>query len=168
MNHQKILDKLKSKLFDIPEKRTLKIKEFRARGCSHYLHNIQSLACINKDWKKKNDNIVSDGLASKKIYRYYYTNTPVNLIGEPTNPHDKNAIQVIVANKLIGYVPAEECLSVKNIFRKYEIKYISCFIGGGEFKVVSENLTAIKMEEQIYVNNKLPRSKLRGIHPSSA
>lgn len=59
-------------------------------------------------------------------------------------PHDKNAIKIIVAKKVVGYVPAEECLSLKDILKKHEVKYISCFIGGGQYKLVSEDFTTVK------------------------
>ena len=39
----------------------------------------------------------------------------LELIEEPENKHDPNAIKVIVDGKHIGYVPAKKCKKVKNI-----------------------------------------------------
>ena len=36
----------------------------------------------------------------------------VELVPEPTNPHDKNAIKILMDGVLIGYVPADLCLKV--------------------------------------------------------
>ena len=42
----------------------------------------------------------------------------LELIPEPENKHDPNAIKVIVDGQHIGYVPAKECEKVKKILGK--------------------------------------------------
>lgn len=48
----------------------------------------------------------------------------VELIEEPDNPHDKNAIMVCVNRNKIGHVPANKCKYVKEILRNGIIKHI--------------------------------------------
>lgn len=64
---------------------------------------------------------------------------PVKLIPEPNNPYDKSAIQVLIAGEFVGYVPREECDAVGRILKQHEVKYISAFISGGKYKIVSED-----------------------------
>ena len=37
------------------------------------------------------------------------------------------------------YVPREECDAVERILKQHEVKYISAFISGGKYKIVSED-----------------------------
>ena len=46
---------------------------------------------------------------------------PVELVEEPTNKHDPNAIKVVVDGKHIGYVPAKYCKKVKDILHSHTI-----------------------------------------------
>ena len=45
----------------------------------------------------------------------------LELVEEPTNKYDPNAIKVIVDGKHIGYVPAKKCKKVKNILHNKTI-----------------------------------------------
>lgn len=56
-----------------------------------------------------------------------FTDLSVQLIPEPENVYDPNAIKVIVEGKHIGYVPADKCLEVKEILNTRDIKYMDAF-----------------------------------------
>jgi hypothetical protein len=49
--------------------------------------------------------------SSRTIYEYYYDNLngPIELIPDPDNKFDKNAIRVMLDGKEVGYVPAADC-----------------------------------------------------------
>lgn len=51
-----------------------------------------------------------------------------DLIPEPENEHDPNAIKVVVNGKHIGYVPSEMCIEVRNLLTTQKIRYIT--VGG--------------------------------------
>ena len=55
------------------------------------------------------------------------------LIPEPTNEHDPNAIKVIVEGKHIGYVPADQCEEVRTILDTKNIKYMDAFGTADEY-----------------------------------
>lgn len=141
----KLLDKIDFEIETKPdpvtsaEPRKLKEKVFSVAGASYYENNIKKLACRNDDWRKNAATLKSEDKLCRKIYRYNYINKPVKLIPEPTNKHDKNAVQVIIAGEVVGYVPVDIAIEVKDILKNHEIKYISSFISGGEYKVASVN-----------------------------
>ncbi len=151
----KIIDKLVTKLFKAvsaePE-RTLIKEQVNIAGTSYYLSNINKLSVSNKDYRSKPATIISNGDAGKKIYRYTYVNKPVKLEPEPTNPHDKNAIKILIAGELVGYVAASDCRHIKDVLENHDVKYISAFIGGGDYKVVSLNGDVVKWSEHIHVS----------------
>lgn len=149
----RLLDVIKSKLN--PEPRTLKTEEFTVVGLSYYEENIMKLATSNKEYKNKAKTIIENGNTGKKIFQYNFINKPVKLIPEPKNPHDKNAVQVIIAGELVGYIPKEDNKHIKDILSKHEIKYISSFISGGKYKIVSLNEDIYKDEYNIRINIKI-------------
>lgn len=46
------------------------------------------------------------------------------LVEEPTNKYDPNAIKVIVDGQHIGYIPAKKCAKVKSILHSGKVKEI--------------------------------------------
>lgn len=118
-----------------PERKLIK-ESLRAVGVSYYKKNIDKLACKNPDWAFTKAAIVKEHKENVRIFRYNYINKPVKLIKEPTNPHSKNAIQVIIAGELVGYIAESEVMHVHDILDNHEIKYISAFISGGDYKIL--------------------------------
>lgn len=127
-------------------------EDFHVAGSSYYSANIKKLACANEDWKKSGKKLAAEGKVMEKIFRYTYINKPVKLIPEPKNPHDKNAVAVYVAGEQVGYIPAEDAPHVRQVLSSKKIKYISSFIGGGDYKVVSEDGTVVKMDGDVKIS----------------
>ena len=127
-------------------------EDFYVAGSNYYSANIKKLACANEEWKKSGKKLAAEGRVMEKIFRYTYINKPVKLIPEAKNPHDKNAVAVYIAGELVGYIPAEDALHVRQVLSSKKIKYISSFIGGGDYKVVSEDGTVEKMDGNVRIN----------------
>ena len=123
----------------LPEKRILTEETFHAVGVTYYENNIHQLACLNSEWEKAAATIVKEGKAGKRIFKNNYINRPVELIAEPGNPHDPNAVAVHFAGKLVGYISREENQRVRAILEEREIVSLSGFIGGGAYKIVRED-----------------------------
>lgn len=135
--------------------RTLKTEIFHVVGVFYYEDNIRKLACRNPDWKFTTAQIISQGKAMQKIFRYNYINKPVKLISEPTNPHDRNAIVTIIAGEKVGYISRDDNIHVGNILKRHEIKYISSFISGGQYKIVSTGGDINRLEDNISITVKI-------------
>ncbi len=136
----------------LPEKRTLTEEDFRAVGVSYYEANIRKLACRNPDWSKTAAQLLKAGKGGKRIFKDNYVNRPVKLVEEPDNPHDPNAVAVMVAGELVGYISREENARVRNILHSREIISLSGFIGGGEFKIIAEDGSIFKDKNGFNVN----------------
>lgn len=126
--------------------RKLSEETFQAVGVNYYEKNIHKLATTNADWKLSAKKIIADGKIGKRIYKNYYVNKPVKLQIEPTNPNDKNAVAVIIAGELVGYISREDNIHVKDILKHREIISVSGFIGGGEYKIINDDGSVIKAE----------------------
>lgn len=125
--------------------RQLMEETFQAVGESYYENNIRKLAYPNPKWARPATVVVEEGDAGKRIFKHYYGNKPVELKPE-NNPHDKNAVAVYIAGELVGYISREENLHVRDILKNREIISVSSFIGGGDYKVVSETFDTISGE----------------------
>lgn len=140
-------------------KRAYKEEVFYVVGVAYCIDNIKKLTCSNKDYRNSAKTNIADGLIAKKIFQYTYINKPVKLVPEPTNLHDKNAIMVLIAGEKVGYISADENMYVKNILSKCDIKFISSYISGGKYKVVSQNGHVEKEEDNIRIKIKIGYSK---------
>lgn len=136
----------------INEVRTLTEETFHGAGVWHYESNIKKLACANPDWKLKESQVISSGKIGKKIFKHNYINKPVKLEFEPDNKHDPNAIVILIAGEKVGYIAQTDNDHVRNILNNREIKSLSAFIGGGEYKVFTEDGDEIRSSFGFSVN----------------
>ena len=125
-----IYDTIKA-LIQLLKERTEKTLILEVAGTSYLQKELTSVAY--KNWKYNSNNEQSES-STDKIYRYNYTHKSALLIPEPTNPHDSNAIKVLVDGIHIGYIPATACIEVNNMIKHSLITSINVEIYGGEYK----------------------------------
>ena len=146
-------------LFDIfktkPKEKVFTTISFDVVGTSYHENELMNLAQPMKKWEMTKEEIIKKGYCNKRIYQYYFTNNPVNLVPEPTNKHDKNAIAVYIAGQHVGYVSREENIHIKEILTKHEISDISALVSGGKYKTIYEDGKIIKDEDNIVVTIKI-------------
>ena len=135
-----------------PQPRTLTVEDFFVYGISYYEENIEKLACQNPDWKKHAATIVKEGKTEKRIFRHNYINKPVKLIEDPNSSVDPNTVKVFIAGEIIGYINFGDNIKVKNILSNREIKSISGFIGGGDYKIVHQDGSVDKGYNRLNAN----------------
>lgn len=124
---------------------------FYVSGCEYYKDNIYKLAVKNAEWSSTNATIKKHEKCDTEVYRYKFVNKPVKLVPEPSNQYDENAIMVMVAGELVGYISRNDNLHVLDILNNHNVKYISSFIGGGDFKVVREDNSVIRSSNDLFV-----------------
>lgn len=124
---------------------------FEVVGTYYYLENIGKLATRNPDWRKQGKTLAAQGYAGRRVYRYKYINKPVRLIQEDENPHDHNAVMVQVAGEKVGYISNDEAVHVRDILNRRSVKYISAFVGGGDYKIINEDGTFERFEDDPYI-----------------
>jgi len=61
----------------------------------------------------------------------------VTLRKEPTNPHDRNAVQILVGGQPVAYVLATDCAAVHSVLNKrYEVRFVKHFDNSAVFALV--------------------------------
>ncbi len=159
---KKYLKRWLRKLFKLEggnEDSDLKIETFRLAGVNYYEKNIRELARLNPQWKYTAAEAIEHGLVNKAIYKINYVSEPVKLVKEDKNPNDENAVAVYVAGELVGYIKRDENIHVRKLLKKYDIKFISAFIGGGDYKVVYSNKAVEKFSSFNNVTVKIGYAK---------
>lgn len=105
---------------------------------------IDNLLYENPDFKMTKAEIIECCMEDIDIYKYEPFYGYADLVPEPDNPHDPNAIKVIVSNIHIGYVPAKRTKSIKKILDSNNVIAIGCEIFGGPYKVLPDESADIE------------------------
>lgn len=118
---------------------------FRVAGVSYRQQAIEDY-CIKEDLDEedKYDGYSDEDILEEMDYdEYYYeygsvfiTSNDIKLKEEPDNPHDPNAIMVLLDNKHIGYVPRIITNKVSPILKNKDGYDISATIVGGNCKYI--------------------------------
>ena len=121
-----------------PEGPEYEYYNFKVAGISFREKDIiDSLAVENDAYDMTKMELVDMYLIDEPIYKYLVSASTVHLEDEPDNPHDPNAIKVVVDGVHIGYVPAKKSNKVRQILEKSPA--IICNIYGGPSKTVHED-----------------------------
>lgn len=139
----------------LPKDATRLQETFEIPGAFYHRTSIAKVANPNPDWRKSCKSLIKAGKANQKIYRFERTTKTAELVEEPNNPHDKNAVMVIVDGEKIGYIGADENLHVKSILKSKTVKSISATITGGEYKTIISESDMIKDKTGPYVTVKI-------------
>lgn len=108
------------------------VYSFDVVGMKYYEFAINSIGTPIKSYNYAHQSLVK--MDKHLVYKYYFNVDTVDLIPEPTNPTDPNAIMVIVNDAHIGYVPSFFTGIVKEYLKRP--CDITCEIHGGAHKKV--------------------------------
>ena len=132
---------------------------FELPGTRYHKASIAKVANINPDWRKTCKTLINEEKGNQKIYRFMKTTKKAELVQEPDNPHDKNAVMVLVDGENVGYISADENLHVIELMKSNVIEDVSATITGGSYKIVYSEDEMKKGETGPYVE---VRVKYRG------
>lgn len=114
-----------------------KIIRHKVAGVTHYKENILCLALKNPQYSMTKKEMIAADLS--EVYEYNFKTRKTELIPEPTNPHDPNAIKVLIDGKHVGYIKKGSCKHILNLINQNRIEKIESTIGGGKYKTFDFN-----------------------------
>lgn len=109
-------------------------KTYKVAGINHYLSAFKSIGEHNPQYDMSKKEILLAGLAGKEIYKQVFNPQKAEVIPEPDNPHDQNAIKVIIDGVHIGYIKAGSCAHLLKVITENRIEQICCEMRGGQYK----------------------------------
>lgn len=101
-----------------------KREKIKITGVKHYADNIKSLMFENDEYSWSNKDLLDAYIEGDDIPEYISTATHVELIPEPDNQYDPNAIRVEIEGVKVGYVKSGSCSHVKNLLKSPNFKYV--------------------------------------------
>ena len=113
-----------------------KVERHKVAGISFKKEQVESLGILNPDYDMTKREIIDSYLMDERIYQYEFLGLTAQLIEEPDNPHDSNAIKVITDGVHIGYIKKESCSHIKKLIKDNRILDIRAEIGGGKYKLL--------------------------------
>lgn len=128
----------------------LEKQDFYVVGVDYCKSGIRAIRQANPLWRKGVKGLTEAGVINKRVYHYEYINKPVKLVPEPTNTYDTNAIMVQIAGEKVGYISMSDCPTVRQI-SQWDIKYVSAFFRGGEWKHVLPDGELISGEDTLRI-----------------
>ena len=110
------------------------VKEVKHKvaGVTHYKDNILSFARPNPQYGISKKEMIAKDIGT--IYEYAFVTGKTELIPEPTNPSDPNAIMVVIDGKHVGYIKKGSCKHILNLMEQNRIENIDSIISGGKCK----------------------------------
>ena len=133
-----------------PKQNPYKCYSFKVAGISRRQRAIEeNLVTENYEYSLSKKELVESGMIDERIYKYDPTVMDADLVPEPDNPKDPNAIKVLVDDVQIGYVPAEKTDAVKKLLSSKQVQSVTCEFYGGPFKIITEDYDDEK-DKEIY------------------
>ena len=125
-----------------------KTERFKITGTSHYIDNVKKIISKNDDYSMKNSEIIENFAEYVDIPQYELESDRVELVPEPDNEYDKNAVRCEIGGVLVGYVKRESCSHVKKLLSSPDLKEVKRdrFLFGKVKRVCSDS------EGELYVD----------------
>lgn len=112
-------------------------KEYLLAGGHYHSREILAVAPMQSLWRKPDAEVAQDPkLAGRRIYQFRRAEKPAQLVPEPNNAHDRNAVKVMVDGRHIGYISSDDNVQVLGILRRRTVQDVVCAFSGGTYKVV--------------------------------
>lgn len=100
---------------------------------------LPKLAYDNPDYSLSAKELYESYSIGERIFRKDFDDSSCELVPEPNNPYDSNAIKVEVKGVHIGYIKKEDCQRVKRLLDSPDFYKVYVDMGGGEFKRLYED-----------------------------
>ena len=120
------------------------LNKYEVTGVVFYLKNLLAQMEPNYLWDYKKQDLIDTCNYDVPIYKDVVMDARLELTHEPDNPHDPNAIMVLLNDRLVGYIAAKDCKHLLHVMDNDLIVSISCDIYGGKYKILNEDYDALK------------------------
>ena len=127
-----------------------KERTYRVAGISFREDAVENIGSGNDDYHMTKQELIREDMTDEQIWEYSFHPRHTELVPEPTNQYDPNAIKVIVDGEHIGYIKSGSCVHVLKLINEDRILNIQCQIGGGRYKYLSEKYDDEK-DKDVYV-----------------
>lgn len=108
-------------------------------GMEHYMDALLEIATENMDYTCTKSELKKFLLINQRIYQYKFNPTSIDLVPDPSNQYDLNAVKIILNNHHVGYIRASEAVGSADLFNSERVKRVQVAIQGGKYKLLLGN-----------------------------
>jgi hypothetical protein len=109
-----------------------KTARHKVAGTSYRQAAIKAMGTKNPAYALTKAELFKRGL--QEVYEYTFQPKKAELVPEPENPEDPNAIKVLVDGVHVGYIKSGSCAHIHKLIREGRIEKIEPQIVGGKSK----------------------------------
>lgn len=124
---------------------------FSAVGVSYYTDALTRVGEPARNYDLDDAKLLEKYKSGERLYKYYYNSVKKELLPQPDNPHDSNAVAVMINGEVCGHVPAALCADVKGLLSSGYRPRIN--VRGGPCKYIwAGQVTQQTKDFQIYID----------------
>lgn len=120
------------------EKPSSVTKRYSVTGTAHYKDAFKKLQVKNPDFDLSKKELINAGLVDVSVNQFEFFPSKVELVPEPTNEFDPNAIKVVVDGEHIGYIKKGNCSHLLKVISENRIESIDIKMHGGKYKLITQ------------------------------
>lgn len=128
----------------------VKVEKFNVAGLFYHMNEFMELAENNPFYSTKKADLIEDFLEDEYVFKYDFSPALVELIPEPDNEHDPNAVAVHADKHMIGYIKAGNCSHVKKLLAAGTIQKIDLDVWGGPYVYLDTDENRLEKGERDY------------------
>ena len=110
---------------------------FKAVGESHYKEHLKYVCRRSELADLSDDELRAEGLYDTRIYDYEFADYPVELVPEPENPHDPNAIRVMISGLQVAHIARDQTDAVRCLMSSGKVLGIRATVEHGDYRVLA-------------------------------
>lgn len=127
-----------------------KVENFLVAGLFYHMDEFMELAEDNPYYSTKKADLIEDFLEDEYVFKYDFSPALVELIPEPDNEHDPNAVAVYADDRRIGYIKAGNCSHVKKLLASGSVQKIDLDVWGGPYVYLDTDENRLEKGERDY------------------
>lgn len=124
-----------------PQKPKVDVRSYTVKGVfAHEDEIFHEMMIKNPEYGYTKSELIDCGAVDMNTYEWIPRDgMELELIPEPDNKYDSNAVKVVVGGHHIGYIPKEKCLEVLELLSNGRIEKMRYDLVGGKYKRVDED-----------------------------
>ena len=126
---------LKLGVFDTPYRGCDQIV-LHGAGMEHFMDALMTLAEEDLNYTCTKKEMRDFLIVNRRVYQYKFSPNKIDLVSEPDNAHDPNAVKLLLNDMHVGYIRASEAQGSVDLFNSDKVKRVQVSIQGGKYKIL--------------------------------
>ena len=114
-------------------------EQFTAAGTSYRKKALEAFGRPNPDYRLDKMQLFRAGYLDQDVRALCFGPVTAQLMQEPENPHDPNAIKIVLDGVHVGYIKAPSCPFVNRLINTGKIRRVQAQIYGGDYRTLTYN-----------------------------